>query len=584
MAPGDVITCTATYVVTQADLNNGSVNDSATATGTPPSGPAVTSSPSTAAVAVAQAGALTIVKSATPTTVATVGDSVSYSFVVTNTGNVTLANVGVTDTQTAPAGALTSGPTCPAGAASLTPGATVTCTATYVVTQADLDAGTIRDSAFAAGTLPTGGTTTSSPSAVTVTATQTAAVSVVKSASPATVNAVGDVVTYTFVVTNTGNVSVINPTVTDTQTAPALALTSGPTCPTGSLAPGASANCTATYTVTQADLDNGSVTDTATASATSPGGNPVPPSPNSTATVTATQAPALTLVKAFTITDANHDGATGVGDTITWTFTVTNSGNVTVSTLAIDDPTAGSATCVATSLAPGASTTCTGDAVHTITQADVDASGVSNTATATGTAPSSLCPTAPSANCPVVSPPSTATVPLSAVASLGLTKTAAPNDIDGNGVINPGDTIHWVLTATNTGTTALTNVAVDDPFAGPVTCPQTTLLPGQSVVCTVADYTVTDADGDNGIVTNTASAGATGVAGPVVSPDVSAEVDIVNQLPFTPGGPGGGGNGGGNQLPFTGVDHLIGLLTTAFLMLVVGFGLILVARRRRRAE
>ena len=40
------------------------------------------------------------------------GQTVTYQFVATNTGNVTLTGVGVADTQTAPAGSLASGPTC----------------------------------------------------------------------------------------------------------------------------------------------------------------------------------------------------------------------------------------------------------------------------------------------------------------------------------------------------------------------------------------------------------------------------------------------------------------------------------------
>ena len=76
--------------------------------------------------------------------------------------------------------------------------------------------------------------------------------------SPATVTAAGDTVTYSFVVTNTGNVTVTDVAVTDTFTAPA-----GPeltvSCPVTTLAPAASTTCTASYTVTQADVDNGSI-------------------------------------------------------------------------------------------------------------------------------------------------------------------------------------------------------------------------------------------------------------------------------------------------------------------------------------
>ena len=64
---------------------------------------------------------------------------------------------------------------------------------------------------------------------------------------------------------------------------------------------------------------------------------------------------------------------------------VTNTGNVTLDPVSVDDPKVGSVTCPVTKLAPGASTTCT--ATYTLTQADVDAGEVVNVATATGTDP-----------------------------------------------------------------------------------------------------------------------------------------------------------------------------------------------------
>ncbi len=69
----------------------------------------------------------------------------------------------------------------------------------------------------------------------------------------------------------------------------------------------------------------------------------------------------LTFTKsAGPVQDTNDDGIESAGDTVTYTFAVTNTGNTTVGSLAIADPKIATVTCLATSLAPGASTTCSG--------------------------------------------------------------------------------------------------------------------------------------------------------------------------------------------------------------------------------
>lgn len=100
-------------------------------------------------IAVAPAPSLAISKSASPTTVSAVGQSISYSFLVTDTGNVAVGDIAVTDTQSAPAGVLTAPPACPDP--TLEPSGTETCTASYEVTLADLEHGSISDSAVATG-------------------------------------------------------------------------------------------------------------------------------------------------------------------------------------------------------------------------------------------------------------------------------------------------------------------------------------------------------------------------------------------------------------------------------------------------
>lgn len=81
--------------------------------------------------------ALDPVKTADRTTVDAVGQKITYSFLVTNTGNVTIDDVTVDEGDFTGVGDLTP-VTCPDAASSLAPGAQVTCSATYTVVAGDL--------------------------------------------------------------------------------------------------------------------------------------------------------------------------------------------------------------------------------------------------------------------------------------------------------------------------------------------------------------------------------------------------------------------------------------------------------------
>ena len=89
----------------------------------------------------------------------TAGSTIDYTFLVTNTGNVTITGIVVNDAQ------LDAAAVCPV--TTLAPGASTTCTGTHTITQAEVDAGTVDNSATATGTPPGGGTTTSAPDTTT---------------------------------------------------------------------------------------------------------------------------------------------------------------------------------------------------------------------------------------------------------------------------------------------------------------------------------------------------------------------------------------------------------------------------------
>ena len=125
------------------------------------------------------------------------GDAIQYQVVVKNTGNVTLHNVTLSDTLTA----LSCTPAAPV--ASLAPNATITCTGTYLVTQGDLDAGTVNNTATADSD-----ETAPSSDSETATASKTPTLSIDKTiTSGGSDSQVGDAIQYQVVVKNTGNVT-----------------------------------------------------------------------------------------------------------------------------------------------------------------------------------------------------------------------------------------------------------------------------------------------------------------------------------------------------------------------------------------
>ena len=468
LSPGASITCTASYAITQADIDGGAVTNIASATnGT------VTSATATQTVTAVKTPVLTLAKAATPGTYAAVGASVSYSYVVTNGGNTTLSGpFTVQDNKTTA--------TCPA-TESLAPGALITCTASYAITQADIDAGAVTNIASASN-----GAVTSTTSTQTVTAVKTPVLTLAKTATPGTYAAVGASISYSYVVTNGGNTTLSEPiTVQDNKTSV--------TCPaTGSLAPGASITCTASYAITQADIDGGAVTNIASAT-----NGPVT-SATATQTVTAVKTPVMTLVK--TATPATYSA---VGASIGYSYVVTNGGNTTLTGPFTVEDNKATVTCPATeTLAPRAAFTCT--ASYAITQADIDAGVVTNVATST--------------NGTVTSAAATQTVTAIKTPVLTLTKAATPRTYAAVGA-----SISYSYVVTNGGNTTLSGPFTVQDNKATVSCPSTgSLAPGASIACT-ASYAVTQADIDAGAVTNVASA----TNGTVTSPTATQTVTAV---------------------------------------------------------
>jgi len=424
----------------------------------------------------------------------------------------------------------------------LAPGASTGCTGLHTVTQAELDAGGSLTNHVNATTTQ-GATATDTLTRPIV---QSPALTIDKTISGGEpFDSVGDMVSYSYTVTNTGNVTISGITVTDDKT------DSAPSCPVTSLAPGQSTTCTAVHTVTQADLDAGSVTNHAGATGTPAGGTLVPPT--DTATAHATQTPALTVEKTSTATTV-----ASVGQVIAYSYLVTNTGNVTLTGLALtDDNTDANPSCPVTTLAPGASTTCT--AVHTVTQADLDAGGtLDNTVTATSGQGASG--------------KDTVSIPVSQAPGLTITKTTTATKFSA-----VGQSIDYTIIVTNAGNVTLTNVTVTDPGVS-LTCDPAqpaTLAPAATMTC-AGVHVITQGDVSAGSYTNIASVVGNNGDTPTgaVANAVVIKFEAVNQPPTDAIGQALGEGGG-----VIGGGMLVALLALV-LLFVIPAGSLGLGRRR----
>jgi len=483
LAPTESMVCMASYMVSQSDIDTGSVLNNASVTATPPGGlPSVQIDDSVTVTTDAMAS-MTFAKRVLNSDFATPGDILNYEFDVTNTGQLTLDNIVISDD-------LVASVNCPLSA--LAPGQSMTCSANYVVNQADINQGSVTNNASIGADLPDNTPLSPLTDSVTIGGTQSPAMTIIKTALNAVYTSVGDIIDYEYVLTNSGNVEITSISVTD-DLIPAL------NCPAASLSPGASLTCSASYTIAQADIDNGSVTNIATADGTPSGGilSPVTDSE----TVFADQAPSLRIDK--TALMSSYDRA---GDVIDYEYIVTNDGNVTITNpVNVSDDKIASISCPALpigGLIPGQSLTCT--ASYVITQTDIDNGEVTNVASATDGLTSS--------------PADSVTVTADQMPALTLVKTALTATFDA-----PGDLVDYVYEVINSGNVTITDpISVSDDKIASVICPALPaggLLPGDSLTC-IASYSVSQSDIDAGRVVNMASA----TDGTTVSPVTSEEV------------------------------------------------------------
>ncbi len=388
-------------------------------------------------------------KTANETTIQS-GENVTYTYVVKNTGSGALTNCVVTDNVL--------GTIC--GPFDVAIGGTHTCTTSSPLYADTTNVGTVscnqasdNDDAFVDVITPS--------------------INVVKTANPAIIQA-GGTVTYTYVVTNTGDVTLTNIALNDDKLGTI-------TCPATQLAAGANMTCTKTAII------NVDTTNVATVTGNAPNGDIV--KDNDTAFVDV-------IVPSINVVKTANPAIIQAGGTVTYTYVVTNTGDVTLTNIALNDDKLGTITCPATQLAAGANMTCTKTAIINV--------DTTNVATVTGNAP----------NGDIVKDNDTAFVDV-IVPSINVVKTANP------AIIQAGGTVTYTYVVTNTGDVTLTNIALNDDKLGTITCPATQLAAGANMTCTKTAIINVD-------TTNVVIATGNAPTGDTVSDNDSASVDVIN--------------------------------------------------------
>jgi len=387
------------------------------------------------------------------------GDAVTWTYVVTNTGEETLTGISVSDTIE---GAIV----CPFTV--LAPAASMTCTETGVsVVGLYANTGSVGATGETSG-LPV---QDSDPSHYLVIA-PVPAIAVEKATNGIDADLVadsvalttGDAVTWSYVVTNTGPEVLNGVTVSDD-------LEGVVTCPASVLASGASMTCTAIAGVAV----EGAYVNVATANGIGEFSSTGVSDTDASNYVATTPAPAVMVEKTTNGVDADLPAdavALSNGDVVTWSYLVTNSGADDLVGISLADDLEGAVTCPAPVLAAGASMTCT---------AIVGAAGVglyANVATVSATGDISgvaVSDTDPSHYRALAPAPS-------------ITIEKATNGVDADlpadaPVLTVGDEVTWSYVVTNNGDEDLVAVTLDDDVEGAIACPATILAIGDAMTC-----------------------------------------------------------------------------------------------------
>lgn len=397
------------------------------------------------------------------------GATIALTYEVTNTGDVELTNLVASDEYDRTA-------TCPK--TSLQPGESMVCTASL------LAVGGMHDLIGTAYGRPPCGDPVQADDPVHYRGRAlTPSIDIMKmtngvhaETAPGPSVAIGSAIEWTYLVTNTGAVQLTDISVTDSREVAV-------TCPKTVLDPGESMTCTASGIAQACQYSN-----TATAQGKPAQGEAVTARDDSF--YYGQPSAAITIDKRINGEDAPEAPGPSInaGATIQWSFAVTNKGDVTLTEVTVTDDRSGAVTCPKSTLAPGESMTCTASGTAL-------AGPQRNVAGVSGKPPCGNAATA-----------SDASHYRGVTPGIRIEKLINGEDADDSAhavQLMVGDAVLWSFVVTNVGDVALSDVSVTDSVIRNVSCPKTTLDPGESMTCTASGIAEQGLDCDTGTATGT---------------------------------------------------------------------------------
>jgi uncharacterized repeat protein (TIGR01451 family) len=399
-----------------------------------------------------------------------VGETIAYDYSAINLGTLALSGLAVTDNDGTVA--------CPQ--TTLAPGADMVCTSNHVINATEAGAGIV------ANLVDISGTDGSGPIAggdfiVTFNLGGTAGIRMFKSpllfddVDSSGYASTGDVLRYTFVVKNSNaqslnavNVVEPDPTRIDTPITCAATTLGGQSFAglgSGVLQSNDVVLCTADYTITVADASSGSADNLAESSG-QPAIGTLASGTGASAVVIPTPAD-VTIVKTLTGESGSQSGIAEPGESLSYTITLNNVGgadainygvidqldpNVVFASADNGGSLVGASVVWSGLTVPAGGSLTLGVVVTVVNPIPAGVTGIANVAYQTGTTP----PPCPPVGSQCVETPT--------VGVIAIAKALTGESGSQAGIAEPGETLTYTITLTNTGGTAVTGFGVTDPL------------------------------------------------------------------------------------------------------------------------